>query len=344
MQLTAKDIKGIVGGELRGDEQTTVTGVAPLQEASPKDLTFLNNPKFMKDLASSKAGIVFLKKGTEINNRTVIFVENPQLAFSQILSLIANEREPAARFIHPTAIVAESARIGADVAIGALSVIEAGAVIGDGTTIDAQSFVGKNSTVGKNCKIYPQATIREDVTMRDGVIVHSGAVIGADGFGYVTVDRTHQKIPQIGGVEIGENVEIGANVTIDRATIGKTVIGKGTKIDNLVMIAHNVQIGEGCILVSQAGVAGSSRLGNFVTLAGQVGVVGHVSIGDGVIAAAQSGIPNDVPAGSIVFGSPARPIQKERKIQVIVGKLPKIYDEFRKIKKLLKFDSDQGAT
>ncbi len=140
---------------------------------------------------------------------------------------------------------------------------------------------------------------------------------------------------------IEEDVEIGANVAIDRATVGKTVIGKGTKIDNLVQIAHNVQIGEGCIIVSQAGVAGSSKLGNYVTLAGQVGVVGHISIGDGVIAAAQSGIPNDVPAGSIVFGSPARPIQEERKIQVIIGKLPQIYDDFRKMKKLLNLEKEK---
>lgn len=337
MRLTAREIASLVQGELSGNGEAAVTGAAPLEEATSKDVTFLNNPKLLKTLDKTQAGVVLLKRGTEYA-KTAVYVENPQLAFAKILELISKEKEEPAGKVHPTAVVDPSARIGAGVSIGAHCVIEADAQVGDHTRILAQCYVGARSKIGKDCKIYPQVTLREDCEVRDRVIIHSGAVIGSDGFGYATEGGVHHKIPQVGKVILEDDVEIGANAAVDRATIGATVVGRGTKVDNLVQIAHNVKIGQGSLLAAQAGVAGSSALGNYVTLAGQVGVSGHVRIGDRVIAAAQSGIPNDVSEGSVVFGTPARPIVEERKIQVIIGRLPKIYEEFRKIKKILKLD------
>ncbi|MDI6642137.1 MAG: UDP-3-O-(3-hydroxymyristoyl)glucosamine N-acyltransferase, partial [Elusimicrobiota bacterium] len=228
--------------------------------------------------------------------------------------------------IHQTAIISKSAKLGENVTIGPYTIIEADVSVGENTVISANCYIGRNSTIGKKCFIYPQVVIRENVTIGNEVIIHSGTVIGSDGFGYFKMQEnthmlTHIKIPQIGTVEIEDNVEIGACVTIDRATTGKTVIGSGTKIDNLVQIGHNVKIGKNCIIVSQAGIAGSVKIGNNVTIAGQAGIKDHIIIGDGAVVAAQSGVIGDVKHGEIVSGYPARPHKEALKVQAFINKL-----------------------
>ncbi len=339
MKLTASEIASLVGGEVSGDAKTLVTGIAPIEDAAPTDVTFLISPKLLKALSTTQAGIVLMKKGTPYQ-KTAVFVDNPQVAFAKILTLVAKEKESKESGIHKTAVIAPDAKIGTGVSVGAHSVIESGAEIGDHTKISAQCYIGARSKIGKGSLVYPQVVIREECLIGERVIIHSGTTIGADGFGYVTEGGIHHKIPQVGNVIIEDDVEIGANTTVDRATLGSTVVGKGTKVDNLVQIAHNVKIGQGCLLVAQSGVAGSTVLGKYVTLAGHVAVNGHIRLGDRVIVAATSGVPNSVAEGEVVFGTPCRPIAQERRIQAIISRLPKIYEEFKKIKKILKIDQE----
>ncbi|MBI2915323.1 MAG: UDP-3-O-(3-hydroxymyristoyl)glucosamine N-acyltransferase [Elusimicrobia bacterium] len=341
MKLSAHEIANLVQGEWVGDSQKVVTGVAPFEQATSSDIAFVAQSKYVQEIPSSSAGILLLQKGVAVSGRTAVLVENPQFAFLKILQICAQEKKQVKIGVHATAVVSSDVQIGKNVSIGAYTVIESGTTIGDGTVIGPLCSIGKDVTLGSACQLYAHVTIREEVVLQDRVILHAGCVIGADGFGYLTVNQTHHKIPQIGTVLIEDDVEIGANVTVDRATMGKTVIGRGSKIVNLVQIAHNVQVGAGCIIAAQTGVAGSSKLGVGVTLAGQVGIGDHVIVGDKTIVAAGSGVVDDLPAGSVMFGYLARPIQKEKKIQVLLGKLPALFSEFRKVKKKLQIDESE---
>jgi UDP-3-O-[3-hydroxymyristoyl] glucosamine N-acyltransferase len=257
------------------------------------------------------------------------------LAFAKVVNLFSKEAQKHPTGIHKHALVSSKAKVGKNVAIGAFAIIEDGANIGDNTIIYGGCYVGHGTKIGKDCLIYPQVCIRERLEIGNRVIIHSGTVIGSDGFGFANVRGVQHKIPQIGTVLIEDDVEIGANVTIDRARFDKTIIGKGTKIDNLVQIAHNVIAGENCIIVAQAGVSGSTVLGKNVTLAGQAGLVGHITVGDNAIVAAQGGVTKSVPANTMVSGYPAKPHDVAKKINACVQNLPNLYKKIRELEKRL---------
>ncbi len=327
-----KQLAGIVGGEVLGEPDIVIDGVAGIREAEKGQITFLANPKYESFLETTRASAVIANRDGR-PGVPVIKVENPYLAFLKVVTLFSEsafERYP--RGIHTTALIDESASIGKDVAIGAYAVVEDGVVIADRTTILPHVCICKDSRIGEDCLVYPHVTIRERCEIGDRVIVHSGAVIGSDGFGYAKDGDTHHKIPQIGIVRIEDDVEIGANSTIDRATTGVTLIKRGSKLDNLVQIAHNVVVGENSILAAQVGVSGSTELGKNVVLAGQAGLVGHISIGEGARVGAQGGVTKSIPPQTSVSGYPAREHGLARKIYAAMARLPHVMKEFRKLK------------
>jgi len=336
VHLTARDIAQLVGGELTGNPEVILTGVAGVREAQAGDLSFIASPKYFSVLKTTRADAVIVARDAKVEfDRVLIRVDNPVQAFTQVVMRVM---PPPVRFapgIHPTACVASTAKLGKDVSIQPHAVIEEGVVIGDRTVIGANAVVGPGCVIGPDCLLYANVTLREYTVLGARVILHSGVVLGADGFGYEKVNGKYQKIPQVGIVEVGDDVEIGANTTVDRARFGKTRIGRGTKIDNLVQIAHNCVIGEDCIICGQAGMAGSTILGNRVTLAGQVGLAGHLTIGDDVIIMAQSGLNKDVPAGALMLGSPAYPHTEAKRIFAAIKHLPDTATRLREIEKLL---------
>lgn len=338
MRLKVSDIAEQVKGRVSGDGAAVIQGVAGLTDAGPADISFVRDAEKAETLAlfkSSRAGAVFVPKGFNAVGRTVVEVENPIAAFCQVLALIEKENQIRPSGVHPTAVVHASAKIGRDVHIGAHCVIEKDAVIDDGVCLIAQVYVGSRSRVGQNSLLYPQVVVRDGVTIGRNCILHPGAVIGADGYGFYFASGRHNKIPHVGGVIIEDDVEVGANTCIDRGMTGNTVVGRGTKIDNLVQVAHNVEVGPLCLLVSQVGIAGSSKLGAGVVLAGQVGVADHVTIGDGVKVGAQSGIGKDVEKGATMFGTPVRPVTEELKLHSLLRRLPELFKDVRKLKEII---------
>ncbi|MBI5149385.1 MAG: UDP-3-O-(3-hydroxymyristoyl)glucosamine N-acyltransferase [Candidatus Omnitrophica bacterium] len=322
MRKTLAQIAKLVGGELVGDPRLVITGLSGVKEAKPGDLTFIANPKYIPFSKTTKASAIITPRSVEIPGKSIIRADNPSLAFSRAAAFFTQDTVCRPKGVHKTAVIAGDAVIGKNVAVGPYTVIEGGAVVGDNTVIYSNCYVGHCTVVGKDCLIYPHVTLREGITVGDRVIVHSGAVIGADGFGYVWVNGKHEKIPQVGTVVVENDVEIGANATIDRARFDKTVIGDGSKIDNLVQVAHNVIMGKHCIIISQVGISGSVVIGDNVVLAGQVGVHGHLTIGKGVIAAARAAITKSIPAGEKISGFPAQPFMAEQRLQATLRRVP----------------------
>jgi UDP-3-O-[3-hydroxymyristoyl] glucosamine N-acyltransferase len=331
VKITLKEIAKAIDAEIIGKTDTAITGISGIKEAKEGDITFLANSRYEHLLRATKAAAVIVSKDIESCGKTLLKVNNPSLAFVKVVNLFAPHRIKHPEGIHPAALISKKAKLGKGVCVGAYTIIEDDVVVGDNTIIYGSCYIGHNTKIAKASLIYPQVVIRERIDIGNRVIIHSGAVIGSDGFGFVAVRGVQEKIPQIGTVVIEDDVEIGANVTIDRARFDKTIIGKGTKIDNLVQIAHNVITGENCIIVAQAGISGSTVLGKSVTLAGQAGLVGHITVGDGAIVGAQGGVTKSVAPHTMVSGYPARPHDIAKRVNACVQSLPILY---KKVKEL----------
>jgi len=333
MKKTLKEIANIINGKVIGDDNIVVTGISGIKEAKPGDLTFIANSKYISLLEQTKASAIITSPEITSSAKPLIHTDNPSLAFAKMVSLLAPNEVCHPEGIDKTAIIGKNVKLGKNVAIEAYCVIRDNAVIGDDTIIYAGVSIGHNTKIGNGCLLYPKVAIRERVEIGNRVIIHSGAVMGSDGFGFSTVEGVHHKIPQIGTVVIEDDVEIGANVTIDRARFGKTLIGKGTKIDNLVQIAHNVIIGEHSIIVAQSGISGSTTLGKNVIMAGQSGVVGHLMIGDNTVIAARSVVTKSLPPNSCVSGYPAKPHIQAKRINAHIQRLPEMANAINELKK-----------
>ena len=331
VRLTLQELADRIDGKVEGNGQVVITGAAPIQSATDGEISFVVNDRYVKHLATTHAAAVVLDEKTECSHLPVLRHPNPYLAFACIIDLLYPDVPLVSPGTDPTAVVEEDVTIDASAAIGPLCHIRNGASIGRGSQLVSSVFAGRNVTIGENCLIYPGVRIMDGCRIGNNVIIHSSTVIGSDGFGFAESEQGLKKIKQIGWVEIDDDVEIGSNTSIDRGALGPTRIGRGTKIDNLVQIAHNVEIGQNCIIVSQVGISGSTKIGNGVVLAGQVGIVGHLQIGDKVRIGAQSGVSKSVPAGKTVFGSPARDIMTTKRIEASLTRLPELLKRVKKI-------------
>jgi UDP-3-O-[3-hydroxymyristoyl] glucosamine N-acyltransferase len=344
MPFALKALAEQVGGELDGPGDLLITGVAGIREARAGELTFVASPRYLPYLDETLASAVILADGVR-TKLPCLRVADPYLAFLRAIQ--AFSKPVAERFavgIHPSAIVDSTAELGEGVRVGACAVVGRGCRIGPHTIIGPSAVLMDGVSVGQRCLIYPHVTIREECELGDRVILQPGCVIGSDGFGYAKDKGAYHKIPQIGKVVIEDDVEIGANACIDRATTGRTVVGAGSKIDNLVQIAHNVTIGRGTILSAQVGIAGSTKVGDQVVMAGQVGAVGHINIGDGARIGAQSGISKDVPAGAEFFGYPAREHREFKRLHVHINRLPRYAEQLERLRRRVEeLEKTQGA-
>lgn len=317
-----RQLAELVGGTVVGDPDTEIRGISGIKEAGPGDITFVANRRYIPLLAETRAAAAVVGPGVDSRHLPLVVVGNPDLAFAQVVALFGPDPVVAPVGVHPSAVIGRDVHLGAGVSVMPLVVIDDGAQVGAGTVLYPHVYVGREAHIGRDCILYAGVKVRERCLLGDRVIIHSNAVIGSDGFGYATVEGVHHKIPQVGIVQIDDDVEIGANVTIDRARFDRTHIMEGTKIDNLVQIAHNVTIGKRCVIVAQTAVAGSTRIGDNVVIAGQSGIDGHIEVGSGVRMAARSGVTKDVAPARVVSGFPAQAHDRELKLQASLRRVP----------------------
>ncbi len=328
---TLAEIAAELGGVVVGDGSTVIQGVAGIREALPGDLTFIANSRYDGYLQETRASAVICSHEPRDSAVPLLQVDNPYLAFQRAVKIFRPELVRPEPGIHASAVIAPGVALGEGVSVGPQCVIERGARLGARTVVMAGGYVGVMASIGEDCFLFPRVTVREECVLGDRCIVHSGAVIGSDGFGFAFDDGRYHKVPQVGNVVIGDDVEIGANATIDRATTDSTRIGRGTKIDNLVQIGHNVIVGEHCIIVAQVGVSGSTQLEDYVTLGGQSGLVGHIRIGTRAQVGAQSGVTKSVAAGTAVIGYPALPQAIFKRIHAYIQRLPQLFQRTKSL-------------
>ena len=341
--MTLHELAERLGCRLEGDGAIEVTRVAGLEDAGPGDLTFLSNPKYASTLGATRASAAIVDEQAAGAPCAVLRTPHVYLAFAEAVALLTPPARPAPG-ISALASVHPTARVGVGVSIGAFVTIGAGTTVGARTALHPHVYVGPGVDIGEDCDIHAHVSLREHIAVGHRVVVQNGAVIGSDGFGYTVNEKgERKKIPQIGIVEIGDDVEIGANVTVDRGALGPTVIGRGTKIDNLVQIAHNVNVGEHCLIVSQTGVAGSTRLGHYVILGGQVGIAGHLKLGNKVSVAAQSGVMHSIKDGEKWFGTPAQPDRQTKRQFIAVQQLPELLRRVAELERRLGIPGDAPA-
>lgn len=339
MTFTAEMIAGFLGGEVVGDPQASVNTIVRIEEGAPGGLAFLSNPKYEPYIYATKASIVIVNRSFEPTaavSATMVRVDDAYGSFARLLELY-EANKPRPQGVSPQAAIHATAAVGADCYIGEFAVIAEGAVLGDGCRIYPQVYVGARVRLGNNVTLHPGVKIYEDCVLGDNVTIHAGSVIGADGFGWAPdAEGVYHRIPQIGNVVIGNNVDIGANTCVDRATMGSTVIAEGVKLDNLIQIGHNAAVGKHTVIAAQSGVAGSSKVGAGCMFAGQVGIAGHISIGDGVKLASKTGVSNNLPAGDAAYmGYPALPVMKFQRSNAVFRNLPDLSRDVAELKKKL---------
>ena len=337
MEFTAKQIADFIQGKIEGNENATVNTFAKIEEGKPGALSFLSNPKYTHYLYDTQSSIVLVNDDVVLEkpvSATLIRVANAYECIAKLLQLYQASL-PGKKGIDTMAFVSPTAKIGKDCYIGAFAYVGDGAVVGDGTQIYPHAYVGDHVSVGNHCLFYPHVTIYQGCRIGNNVTIHAGSVIGADGFGFAPNTEGYDKIPQIGIVTIEDNVEIGANTCVDRSTMGSTIIHKGVKLDNLVQIAHNVEVGENTVMSAQVGIAGSTKVGSWCMFGGQVGLAGHITIGDKTFLGAQSGVPGNIKGNQTLIGTPPMEPKAYFKSQAIFRRLPEMYKQLAEIQKQL---------